>query len=114
MRRAPIGVGGEFLSSDERRASAVILIRLCICKRQHPARSIDCLKSPVIALCSTPMGIVPIMMRKTLLAATWGSFLLFSAEHAFAEHFRRHSQSFVRLKTSRVLALRLRMDQPGT
>ena len=32
------------------------------------------------------MRIVPIMMCKTLLAATLGSFLLFSVEQAFAEH----------------------------
>ena len=33
------------------------------------------------------MGIIPVMMRKSLLAATWGIFLLFSIDHAFAEHF---------------------------
>ena len=52
-------------------------------------------------------------MRKTLLAVTWGILLLFSADHAFAEHFRCHFRSFVRLKTSTALALRLRMDQPN-
>ena len=52
-------------------------------------------------------------MRKTLLPVTWGILLLFSANHAFAEHFRCHSQSFVRLKMLTVLALRLRVDQPN-
>jgi hypothetical protein len=32
------------------------------------------------------MGIIPIMMRKFLLAATLGSFLLFRVNDAFAEH----------------------------
>src|ERR1700740_3482364 len=31
------------------------------------------------------MGIIPVMMRKTLLPVTWGMLLLFSADHAFAE-----------------------------
>src|SRR5262249_20871388 len=39
------------------------------------------------------VGILPIMMRKTLFA-TWGILLLFSANHAFAEHF---SLSFSKL-----------------
>src|ERR1700757_5207211 len=40
------------------------------------------------------MGIIPVMMRKTLLAVTWGILLLFSADHAFAE---RLSLSFSKL-----------------
>ena len=70
-----IGVDGEFLSSDDRR-TAVQFGSAC-------TFSVDCLKSPVIDLCSSLVGILPIMMRKTLFA-TWGILLLFSADHAAA------------------------------
>jgi L,D-transpeptidase YcbB len=39
------------------------------------------------------MGIIPVMIRKTLLPVTWGILLLFSADHAFAE---RLSLSFTK------------------
>jgi hypothetical protein len=50
------------------------------------------------------------MMRKILFAATWGIVFLFGADHASAEHL---SSPFSKLKTSTVLALRLRMVQPN-
>ena len=85
----PIGVGGEFLSSDER-GTGPVQIHLCIGRRHYPdPMSIDCLKSPVIDLCSAPCE--DYMIRKTLLAAIWGILLLFGADHAFAKHLRRHS-----------------------
>ena len=33
------------------------------------------------------IGIIPVVMRKTLPVVTWGIFPLFNVDHAFAEHF---------------------------
>jgi hypothetical protein len=54
------------------------------------------------------VGVLPIMMRKALFA-TWGILLLFSADHAFAEHFLLSFSKFYEAETSTVLALQMRM-----
>jgi hypothetical protein len=57
--------------------------------------SIDCFKSLVVDLC---------FYAKTLLAVTWRIFLLFSVDHAFAEHFSLSFSKFCPLNLEKMMA----------